>query len=405
MQFHQLNSLFLSLLLLCIISSQIASGTQQQPTPPQYACDMAVAEECFGQLFDQMPICSASEESAELAFRCVHYNVLDACFSRPTEPRIKCAPKQIGHAARIAYGKRVDFCLFSRDNHYTTTAVDQAQSVAATDHFDLNSGEENQEQQQRRRSSSPHQQRRRHSHQQQQLGGIHRMPSGASIGLLAPPTELQFISLFGYLQIQCRPPIHRKSLEAKGGGNRRSQSLRDSSAGGYAQPPGIGNCSAPELGEITALCEDEIRQRQVPPHFVLERHKLLRVKLDASSKLLQFPETRPEDECLMVRSVLSDIYLIHQKYCFHATVTKCMCERLRFERSCGIQCANLEPFGLPLHRELLWSDFRGRLSGAQRTKSHPFGIPVQIAMLIIILIVIPSQLIERRHFCWLWPWS
>lgn len=40
-----------------------------------YECNMAVAEDCFTQLFDNMPICSASEESAELAFRCVHYNV------------------------------------------------------------------------------------------------------------------------------------------------------------------------------------------------------------------------------------------------------------------------------------------------------------------------------------------
>ncbi|KAI3414091.1 hypothetical protein GPALN_011558 [Globodera pallida] len=348
----------LCLLPLLISAQNVASG---QP-PQQYACNMEIAEECFSQLFDQMPICSASEESAELAFRCVHYNVLDACFARPIEPRIKCAPKQIGQAARMAYGKRVDFCLF------TSREQQQQQQQQQQQHSSDKSAERHQQQQ-----------HRRHNHHRQGARGdpeefMYRNPSGASIGLLAPPTELQFISLFGYLQIQC----------PKGSNNRRSQSLRDS-AGGYASG-GQGNCSASELNEISTLCEDEIRQRQPPPHFVLERHRLLRVKLDASSKLLQFPETRPEDECLMVRSVLSDIYLIHQKYCFHATVTKCMCERLKFERTCGIQCANLEPFGLPLNRELSWSDFRGRLNGARRTRSQPQGMPY-IVVLIMTMIV------------------
>lgn len=40
------------------------------------------------------------------------------------------------------------------------------------------------------------------------------------------------------------------------------------------------------------------------------------------------------------------------------TVTRCLCEQMDFERTCGIQCANLEAFGLPLNRELLWIDFR-----------------------------------------------
>lgn len=66
---------------------------------------------------------------------------------------------------------------------------------------------------------------------------------------------------------------------------------------------------------------------------------LSRTKLDASSRLLQFPETRPEDECLMVkkcikklcthiiskfkvRSEFSDIFSIHQKYCFQVSFFK-----------------------------------------------------------------------------------
>jgi hypothetical protein len=39
-------------------------------------CDLATAEGCFGQLFDQLPICSANEANAgELSFRCQHFNV------------------------------------------------------------------------------------------------------------------------------------------------------------------------------------------------------------------------------------------------------------------------------------------------------------------------------------------
>uniref|UniRef100_A0A914GXS4 Uncharacterized protein n=1 Tax=Globodera rostochiensis TaxID=31243 RepID=A0A914GXS4_GLORO len=322
----------LCLLPLLISAQNVASG---QP-PQQYACNMEIAEECFSQLFDQMPICSASEESAELAFRCVHYNVLDACFARPTEPRIKCAPKQIGQAARMAYGKRVDFCLFT-------------------------SREQQQKQQQ----------------QQQHSSDKNRGPGA----FIETPRVLPLAYWPHQLSCSSSPSlaICKFSAVRPSIGNRLKQKAAT-----------IGDhkvcATAPEAMPAAAKAIDEIRQRQPPPHFVLERHRLLRVKLDASSKLLQFPETRPEDECLMVRSVLSDIYLIHQKYCFHATVTKCMCERLKFERTCGIQCANLEPFGLPLNRELSWNDFRGRLNGAPRTRSQPQGMPY-IVMLILTMIV------------------
>lgn len=44
---------------------------------------------------------------------------------------------------------------------------------------------------------------------------------------------------------------------------------------------------------------------------------IFRIKLDTSSQLLQIAETQREDECLIIRSALTDIFQIHQKYCFH----------------------------------------------------------------------------------------
>ncbi|KAF7632184.1 hypothetical protein Mgra_00008437 [Meloidogyne graminicola] len=87
-----------------------------------------------------------------------------------------------------------------------------------------------------------------------------------------------------------------------------------------------------------------MKKRQLSPYMQLERHKLLKLKLDISSKLLQFPETKPEDECMMT------------------SVTKCLCERYQFEQTCSIKCSNLEAYGLPLNRKLIWNDFRGVLS-------------------------------------------
>ncbi|CAK5010767.1 unnamed protein product [Meloidogyne enterolobii] len=185
-----------------------------------------------------------------------------------------------------------------------------------------------------------------------------RGPGRQAAGLLASPSELQFISLFGYLQTQCRP---RRRIQNEGGnersGNRRSHFRSEQLNNHYI----IANCSDSYIDEIIGDCETEMKKRQPSPYMELERHKLL-------SKLLQFPETRPEDECMMVRSVFSDIFLIHQRFCFHTTVTRCLCERYQFERTCGIQCANLEAYGLPLNRKLLWTDFRGFLSGSENIK-------------------------------------
>ncbi|CAK5007239.1 unnamed protein product [Meloidogyne enterolobii] len=282
---------------------------------PKMNCDLEKAEACFTQLFEQLPICLDKKHNGEIAFRCHHFNVLDICFG---DNQIRCLPAAIGTAARIAYQKRVDGCLLA-------AKIDEGKPI-----------------------------------EEQKTG-----PGRQAAGLLASPSELQFISLFGYLQTQCRP---RRRIQNEGGnersGNRRSHFRSEQLNNHYI----IANCSDSYIDEIIGDCETEMKKRQPSPYMELERHKLLRLKLDISSKLLQFPETRPEDECMMVRSVFSDIFLIHQRFCFHTTVTRCLCERYQFERTCGIQCANLEAYGLPLNRKLLWTDFRGFLSGSENIK-------------------------------------
>lgn len=100
------------------------------------------------------------------------------------------------------------------------------------------------------------------------------------------------------------------------------------------------------------------------------------MKLDVSSKLMHYGETNRDEECLIVRSTLAEVFLIHQKYCFQVcvksifkmmiialqtTVTKCLCERLNFEKLCEIGCSNLEPQGMAFDQRLTWKDYRGRL--------------------------------------------
>uniref|UniRef100_A0A1I8BC21 Uncharacterized protein n=1 Tax=Meloidogyne hapla TaxID=6305 RepID=A0A1I8BC21_MELHA len=249
-------------------------------------CDLEKAETCFTQLFEQLPICLDKKHNGEIAFRCHHFN-------------IRCLPAAIGTAARIAYQKRVDGCLLAANK------IDEGKSL------------ENQ-----------------------------KTGPGRPVGLLASPSELQFISLFGYLQTQCRP---RRRISSSNDGNERSGNRRSHFRSEQLNNQYIiANCSDNYIDEIIGDCENEMKKRQPSPHMQLERHRLLRLKLDVSSKLLQFPETRPEDECMMT------------------TVTRCLCERYQFERTCGIQCSNLEAYGLPLNRKLLWTDFRGFLSGSNK---------------------------------------
>ncbi|KAI6188363.1 hypothetical protein M3Y98_00346700 [Aphelenchoides besseyi] len=242
-------------------------------------CIVKSAEGCFEKLFENMPICT----ELELTFRCHHFKVLDSCFR---EHRTMCSPATIGQIAKAAYRHKVVLCARQAQKKYRDASSLKKTPTILKSH---------------------------------------------------PPTELQFISLFGYLQTQC--------------------STRPNE-----------NCTNEDFSNMITSCESGIRQRGHLTNSDLERHQLLRIKLDASSRLLPFPETRRLDECLIIRSALSEIFMIHQKYCLQTILTRCMCERLNFEYFCDIECANLEPSGLPFYQQVSWDEFKGRLVGSDQLK-------------------------------------
>uniref|UniRef100_A0A915EC56 Uncharacterized protein n=1 Tax=Ditylenchus dipsaci TaxID=166011 RepID=A0A915EC56_9BILA len=305
----------------------IAESATERESASTSQCVLKEAEKCFDKLFEQMPICpmdtstSAAAETdhnqqqpPQLTFRCQHFNAT------------------IGQTARTSYRRVLLEC--SRNRQQQTTS----------------SGQQVTKHRNNRRKAAPTISDRSH-----------------------PPSEIQFISLFGYLQTQCRksPTYHSHSQQQQHTNSPKSVNHYYSSldaAEGTVYSPGVRpqNCSGQEFQELIESCEIELTQKDQPTHSDLERHKLLKIKLDASGKLLHYRETNRIDECLMIRAMLSDIFLIHQKYCFQTTVTKCLCDRLNLETFCGIVCAHLEPHGLPLQQSLNWSDFRGRLTGGHQ---------------------------------------
>uniref|UniRef100_A0A914DU02 Uncharacterized protein n=1 Tax=Acrobeloides nanus TaxID=290746 RepID=A0A914DU02_9BILA len=203
--------------------------------------------------------------------------VLDVCFNKNN---MICSPMTIGRIAKNAYKKQLVECAKQTKKHNRDAPI---------------------------RKKQPQKFLRLHA-----------------------PSELQFVSLFGYLQIQC----NTNSMD---------------------------NCTNNNFKEMLSNCETAILQRSSLVNSDLERHQLLKIKLDASSRLLQYPETNRDNECLMVRSALSDIYQLHQKYCFETYVTRCLCERLTFTYSCNIDCEQLEASDLPFDQEISWQNFKGRL--------------------------------------------
>nr|CDJ87184.1 Hypothetical protein CBG07420 [Haemonchus contortus] len=123
------------------------------------------------------------------------------------------------------------------------------------------------------------------------------------------PSRLQLVSTLGYLQTQCA--LSRSK-----------------------------NCSSEHVHNIMSQCEERMKPRAGYPQF--DRHRLLRIKLDTSKKLLLYSETDKERECLVVRSTLSEIYTLHHAHCYHSLVTRCLCERLRLEALCQIRYLNLQ---------------------------------------------------------------
>jgi hypothetical protein len=286
------NPLFLLLLLSLLPGGAKPDSSRGGEGPVSTTqCRLDEADHCFQELFNHMPVCS----SAELTFRCQHFNVLDTCFR---QSNIMCLPSAVGQTAKLAYRRKLNEC--SKDAHKKYRQTSQQKSWSA-------------------KSSSSN-----------------RSPS--------PPNEIQFISLFGYLQSQCRRKSNSDngpegemtavmSATSQSGQGRRSKEGEEPTSAEQRQASVRSNCSTHELKELIGSCEAEMKQKLPSAntggkrkHVVvdLERHQLLRyskllanvhclnsnkplptsrVKLEASSRLLIYPETRRNDECLMVRSV------------------------------------------------------------------------------------------------------
>uniref|UniRef100_A0A1I7V3N0 TAZ-type domain-containing protein n=2 Tax=Caenorhabditis tropicalis TaxID=1561998 RepID=A0A1I7V3N0_9PELO len=158
----------------------------------------------------------------------------------------------------------------------------------------------------------------------QALSGCHSSKKQKAEGTLpilgAPaqnfPSPVQLISALGYLQTQC-------SLS-------RSK-----------------NCSSDHVHNIMTQCEEQMKPLAGYPQ----------IKIDTSKKLLMYDETDKERECLVVRSTLSEMYSLHHANCYHSLVTRCLCERLRFDVQCGINCDQLEPTS-PDQDTLAWDEWK-----------------------------------------------
>ncbi|VDK17790.1 unnamed protein product [Anisakis simplex] len=303
-------------------------------------CVESEAEQCFYRLFDQMAnICSDSE----LTFRCHHYKFLDDCFARDVGI---CAASQVGRCAKLAYKRRQIVCERQNPKLYRDAAI--------------------------RRHTSSSSEGSQSKYSAASSSSIYVAPSSSSsshyMRSSTPPNELQFISLFGYLQTQCSIGANQNCSTHAAGGNYEG---------------------------MIETCQNEIRSKALARNSDFDRHQILRsvdltdlskwlnmnlrLKLDTSKKLLEYPETKRNDECLIVRATLSDIYRIHHRYCFQAVITRCLCEQLGFERSCGVDCSVIEPRG-PNDDRLAWSDFRGRLMSS--SASSPSSSPTPLHQLL-----------------------
>ncbi|CAL2051798.1 unnamed protein product [Caenorhabditis brenneri] len=163
------------------------------------------------------------------------------------------------------------------------------------------------------------------------------------------PSPVQLISALGYLQTQC-------SLS-------RSK-----------------NCSSDHVHNIMAQCEEQMKPLAGYPQF--DRHRLLRIKMDTSKKLLMYDETDKERECLVVRSTLSEMYSLHHANCYHSLVTRCLCERLRFDVQCGINCDQLEPTS-PDQDTLAWDEWKeARLVHGNSISYKLYGTTISILIVL-----------------------
>uniref|UniRef100_A0A0N5A440 GDNF domain-containing protein n=1 Tax=Parastrongyloides trichosuri TaxID=131310 RepID=A0A0N5A440_PARTI len=198
--------------------------------------------------------------------------------------------------------------------------------------------------------------KRRIQCQQQQLRSSNRRRHQlkSTIYRQNPPTDLQFISYIGYLQSICTTNNT--------------------------------NCTSDIFRHDIGKCEEDIKSKAPGSLKEANRHNLLRMKLQASSNLLQYSETKRDEECLLVRSALTDIFYLHQSYCLQTSITRCMCERLNFEYFCNISCSRLEVKSIPINQVLTWSDFEGRLRSAVSSWNRGFKIKKEKLFFIFIIL-------------------
>jgi len=239
-----LHNPLLHLLLLSLLpgGAELDSSRGTEGPVGTTQCRLDEADHCFQELFNHMPICSA----AELTFRCQHFNVLDTCFR---QSNIMCLPSAVGQTAKLAYRRKLNEC--SKDTYKKYRQTSQQQKSWST------------------KSTSSN-----------------RFPS--------PPNELQFISLFGYLQSQCRRKPNSDSgpegemtavMSATQSQGRRSKEEEEPTSAEQRQAPVRSNCSTHELKELIGGCEAEMKQKSPSAkmggkrkHVLvdLERHQLLR---------------------------------------------------------------------------------------------------------------------------------
>uniref|UniRef100_A0A0N5CCF7 DB domain-containing protein n=1 Tax=Strongyloides papillosus TaxID=174720 RepID=A0A0N5CCF7_STREA len=272
-----------------------------------------------------------SQIPSTLSTSCLH-NEAEQCFKQLFEKNSNiCTDYQLHFQCK--HYNFLDECFTKKDVQCPPAVVGRAASTAYKKR-------RMQCQQQQLRSSSN---RRRHQYK-------------SSIYRQNPPTDLQFISYIGYLQSIC---------------------ITNTT-----------NCTSEMFRQDMGRCEEDIKNKALGSVKEANRHNLLRMKLQASSNLLQYTETKRDEECLLIRSTLTDIFQLHQSYCVQTSITRCMCERLNFEYFCNISCSRLEVKNVPFNQILTWSEFEGRLRSAVGFSQKTLKFTTKSCFIIFIILFI-----------------
>ena len=81
--------------------------------------------------------------------------------------------------------------------------------------------------------------------------------------------------------------------------------------------------------------------------------------------MVNHPKAERAVECALIRQTLTELELMHYRYCFHAHVTKCVCEEYRLETMCDIRCTQL----------------------LQQSTGETLRAPVMLCLLFILLVI------------------